>query len=51
MAGRRDAHFGLKITPEIFDEVRTELGRTLDQFKVPNREREGRNTSPRSPVD
>lgn len=36
----RDAHFDLKITPEVFDEVYGELGRTLDDFKVPKREKE-----------
>jgi len=34
-----DAHSGLHITPEVFDEVAAELGRTLDHFKVPARER------------
>ena len=36
----RDAHFGLHITPEVFDEVSAELGRTLDHFEVPKREKE-----------
>jgi hemoglobin len=36
----RDAHFDLKIPPEVFDEVSAELGRTLDHFKVPQPERE-----------
>lgn len=37
----RDAHFDLQITPEVFDEVILgELGRTLDHFKVPAREKE-----------
>jgi hemoglobin len=36
----RDAHFDLKIAPEVFDEVAAELGRTLDHFSVPGRERE-----------
>lgn len=35
----RDAHFDLKIPPEVFDEVDAELGRTLEHFKVPDRER------------
>ncbi len=35
----RDAHFDLKIAPEVFDEVHAELGRTLDHFKVPEREK------------
>jgi hemoglobin len=37
----RDAHFDLHITPEVFDEViLVELGRALDHFKVPQREKE-----------
>jgi hemoglobin len=36
----RDAHFELHIPPEVFDEVSAELGRTLDHFKVPKREKE-----------
>ena len=36
----RDAHFDLKISPEVFDEVYSELGHTLDHFKVPKREKE-----------
>jgi len=35
----RDAHFALHIASEVFDEVSAELGRTLDHFKVPQRER------------
>ena len=36
----RDAHFDLHISPEVFDEViLVELGRTLDNFKVPDREK------------
>jgi len=35
----RDAHFDLKITPDAFDEVAAELGRTLDHFGVPEREK------------
>ena len=35
----RDAHFDLKIPPETFDEVDAELGRTLDHFNVPEREK------------
>ena len=35
-----DAHLDLHITPEVFDEVSAELGRTLDYFKVPQREKE-----------
>ena len=34
-----EAHRGLKISPEEFDEVAAELGRTLDFFKVPPREK------------
>ena len=36
----RDAHFELHIPAEVFDEVSAELGRTLDHFKVPAREKE-----------
>jgi hemoglobin len=37
----RDAHLELHITPEVFDEViLVELGRALDHFKVPAREKE-----------
>jgi hemoglobin len=36
----RDAHFDLKIAPEVFDEVAAELGRTLEHFSVPQREKE-----------
>ena len=36
----RDAHFDLHVTPQVFDEVAAELGRTLDHFKVPGREKE-----------
>jgi hemoglobin len=35
----RDAHFDLKISPAVFDAVTVELTRTLDQFKVPEREK------------
>jgi len=35
----RDAHWDLKISPEVFDEVAAELARTLDDFKVPEREK------------
>ena len=35
----RDAHFDLRIPPEVFDEVDAELGRTLDHFGVPEREK------------
>jgi len=35
-----DAHFDLHISSGVFDEVSAELGRTLDFFKVPKREKE-----------
>ena len=35
----RDAHFDLKIAPAVFDEVAAELSHTLDDFKVPEREK------------
>jgi len=35
----RDAHFDLKIPPEVFDEVAAELAYTLDDFNVPEREK------------
>jgi hemoglobin len=35
----RDAHFDLKISPDVFDEVASELAKTLDDFKVPEREK------------
>ena len=35
----RDAHWDLKISPEVFDEVAAELAKTLDDFKVPKREK------------
>jgi hemoglobin len=38
--GLEEAHRELKISPEEFDEVSAELGRTLDFFKVPPREKE-----------
>ncbi|MEO7862397.1 MAG: group 1 truncated hemoglobin [Nitrospirales bacterium] len=37
--GLEEAHQNLKISPEEFDEVAAELGRTLDFFKVPAREK------------
>ena len=37
--GLEEAHRKLKIAPEEFDEVAAELGRTLDFFKVPAREK------------
>ena len=38
--GLEEAHRELKIFPAEFDEVAAELGRTLDFFKVPEREKE-----------
>ena len=38
--GLEEAHRELKISPAQFDEVAAELGRTLDFFKVPDREKE-----------
>ena len=38
--GLEEAHRELKIAPEEFDEVAAELGRTLDHFKVPQREKD-----------
>ena len=38
--GLEEAHRELKISPAIFDEVATELGRSLDFFKVPEPEQE-----------
>jgi hemoglobin len=38
--GLEEAHRELKISPEEFDEVAAELGRTLDFVKVPTREKE-----------
>ena len=37
--GLEEAHRELKISPEEFDEVAAELTRTLDFFKVPEREK------------
>ena len=38
--GLEEAHRDLKISPVEFDEVAAELGRTLDFFKVPRREKD-----------
>jgi hemoglobin len=38
--GLEEAHRELKIAPEEFDEVASELGRTLDHFKVPAKEKD-----------
>jgi hemoglobin len=35
-----EAHRDLKISPDEFDEVAAELGRSLDFFKVPQKEKE-----------
>jgi hemoglobin len=40
LLGLEEAHRDLKISPAQFDEVAAELGRTLDSFKVPEREKE-----------
>jgi hypothetical protein len=37
--GLEEAHRELRISPEEFDEVAAELGRTLDYFSVPQREK------------
>ena len=37
--GLEEAHRDLQISPEEFDEVAAELGRTLDAVKVPEREK------------
>jgi hemoglobin len=37
--GLEEAHRELEISPAEFDEVAAELGRTLDTFKVPQREK------------
>lgn len=38
--GLEEAHRELRISPDEFDEVAAELGRTLDFFKVPQREKD-----------
>jgi hemoglobin len=38
--GLEEAHRELRITPEEFDEVAAELGRSLDHFGVPTREKD-----------
>jgi len=38
--GLEEAHRELRISPAEFDEVAAELGRTLDFFKVPSREKD-----------
>jgi hemoglobin len=37
--GLEEAHRALEISPEIFDEVAAELGRSLDHFNVPDQEK------------
>ena len=37
--GLEEAHRALQISPDEFDEVAAELGRSLDHFKVPEREK------------
>lgn len=37
--GLEEAHRNLRISPAEFDEVAAELGRTLDRFRVPQREK------------
>jgi hemoglobin len=39
LLGLEEAHRELKITPEQFDEVAAELGRSLDAFSVPEQEK------------
>ena len=39
LLGLEEAHRNLRISPAEFDEVAAELGRTLDVFKVPKREK------------
>jgi hemoglobin len=38
--GLEEVHREFHITPEEFDEVAAELGRTLDHFEVPSREKD-----------
>ncbi|HEV8489781.1 MAG TPA: group 1 truncated hemoglobin [Candidatus Limnocylindrales bacterium] len=40
VVGLEEAHRELQISPEEFDEVAAELGRSLDAFKVPQQEKE-----------
>ena len=40
LLGLEEAHRDLHITPEEFDAVAAELGRSLDFFKVPQKEKE-----------
>lgn len=39
LLGLEEAHRDLQISPDEFDEVAAELGRSLDHFKVPEREK------------
>ena len=47
--GLEEAHRDLRISPEEFDEVAAELGRTLDFFKVPKRVRRPKSWPPSPP--
>jgi hemoglobin len=38
--GLEEAHRNLRVSPEEFDEVAAELGRTLDAFNVPGQEKQ-----------
>ena len=38
--GLEEAHRGFRISPEEFDEVAAEVGRTLDHFEVPQQEKD-----------
>ena len=38
--GLEEAHRELQITPDEFDEVAAELGRSLDHFKIPQKEKD-----------
>jgi hemoglobin len=40
LLGLEEAHRQLRISPDEFDEVAAELGRTLDFVKVPKREKD-----------
>jgi hypothetical protein len=47
--GLEEAHRALEISPEIFDELVAELGRSLDHLNVPEKER-GRYSLPSPPT-
>jgi hemoglobin len=38
--GLEEAHRDLEITPDEFDEVAAELGRSLDHFEIPQKEKD-----------